>query len=431
MLLGALVACGAPVESMQEAIDALGLEPVTLCVESVARGGIAATRVLVGTAETPASRNWAEIRELLTTRLPGALAATAGAVFERLARAEAQVHGESPEQVHFHEVGALDAIADVVGVVTGLQALGVGQAGCAGLALGGGTADSAHGTLPVPAPAVLAILQAVAAPVWIGGEVELTTPTGAALLATTVGSWGVSPPLIPTAHGYGAGSRDRPGTANVVGLVVGEPLPTEPAAAGTEPGAHEWAVTEANVDDLDPRLWPGVLAALLAAGAVDAWLTPVLMKKGRPAHTVHALAPAPALAQVRSTLYRETSTIGLRSYPVAKHALARAFDTVEVSGLPVRVKLAWLDGQLVSTNPEFDDVLAAADRLGLGARDVLAAANLAAQQRARRSVGGDRGQEADHAGGLAVASPQHGGDQVEGDSTGRPVHPDDPPGEAG
>jgi uncharacterized protein (TIGR00299 family) protein len=372
MLLGALLDAGAPLAAIRRAVDSLGVERIELDTERVTRGGIRATRVHVRTAEAVGGRDLAAVRALLDqAELAGPVRQRAGSVFELLADAEAAVHGVSPAEVHFHEVGALDALADVVGVLTGLHELGIERSGCTGLALGGGTAGSGHGELPVPVPAVLAILASVGAPVSVGGEMELTTPTGAALLASTVEQWGISPQLAVTGHGYGAGSRERAGPANVAGLVVGEPV-DGPAGEG------DWLVTEANVDDLDPRLWPGVLAGLLGAGAVDAWLSPILMKKGRPAHTVHALSPAPAAPVLRALLYRETSTIGVRSFPVAKHALDREFATVQVAGAPVRIKLARLDGRPVSATPEFEEVAAAAAAAGRGVREVLAEANAAA-----------------------------------------------------
>jgi uncharacterized protein (DUF111 family) len=221
----------------------------------------------------------------------------------------------------------------------------------------------------VPAPAVVELLRGVPT---FGGpvDVELTTPTGAALLAVHATGWGVLPPMRVAAQGFGAGSRDLPGHPNVTRLVTGE-------ATGPV-GGPAALLLETNVDDLDPRLWPGVLEALLEAGASDAWLTPILMKKGRPAHTLHVLvAPEHAVAARRIVL-THTSAIGLRECAVAKHALPRRTTSVDVDGHRVRVKLAMLDDHVVNAQPEFDDVAAAARALGMPAKTVLARAVAAA-----------------------------------------------------
>jgi hypothetical protein len=243
--------------------------------------------------------------------------------------------------------------------------------------LGSGTTRGAHGPLPVPAPAVLALL--AGAPVLSGPvPLEMTTPTGAALLAATVTAYGPLPPVRLVRSASGAGGRDPHEVANVLRLVLGEPLaepPPGPAAPVTAPAL----VVATNVDDLDPRLWPGVLTALLAAGADDAWLTPILMKKGRPAHTLSVLCPPDRLASVRDAVFRETTTLGLRTTAVGKHALERAERQVDVDGRAVRVKLGLLDGEVVNAMPEWEDVAAAAAALGRPAKQVLRAAQAAAQ----------------------------------------------------
>ncbi|MDQ1670043.1 MAG: pyridinium-3,5-bisthiocarboxylic acid mononucleotide nickel chelatase, partial [Actinomycetota bacterium] len=271
-----------------------------------------------------------------------------------------------------HEVGALDAIADVVGSCAGLHALGVSDATASQVTLGSGMVRSEHGLLPVPAPAVLALLAEADAPVLAGPVArEMCTPTGAALLAATVQSWGGLPPMRVRATGAGAGGRDHDEIPNVLRIVLGEAVPD---SAG---GAEAW-VLEANVDDLDPRLWPGVLAALLEAGASDAWLTPILMKKGRPAHTLSVLTPPEHRDAVRRIVFTESTSIGLREHRVGKHALERETRTLSVDGVDIRVKVALLDGEVVNVVPEYDDVAAAAARLGRPVKSVLAAATAAA-----------------------------------------------------
>jgi len=365
MLLGALVGAGVPLAVLQDAVDAVSPEPVALRAEQVTRAGFAATRVHVEVADSVHHRTWRDVRAMLTDAPPTAVAA-----FERLAVAEGAVHGHDPLDVHFHEVGALDAIADVVGVCAGFAHLGAAQVVVSPVAVGSGSVRGAHGVLPVPPPAVIELLRGV--PSYAGpGVGESCTPTGAALLATLATSWGPQPPLVTDRVGVGAGGRDPETHANVLRMLVGAPTP------GTE-RLEVLEVLEANVDDLDPRVWPAVLEALLGAGARDAWLTPVLMKKGRPAHTLHALVAAPEAEAVRAAFFAQTSTIGVRSTTVQRVALPRAEVEVTVGGRVVRVKVTPSTAQ-----PEYDDVLAAARALDRPVRDVLAEASA----RARDAIG--------------------------------------------
>jgi hypothetical protein len=234
----------------------------------------------------------------------------------------------------------------------------------------------AHGTLPVPPPAVAQLLLGV--PSYAGPDgapaMELCTPTGAALLTTLATGWGPQPSMVTSEVGVGAGGRDPEGHANVLRLLVGSPVRTDEDAGGR---AEELLVLETNVDDLDPRVWPEVISAVLAAGALDAWLTPILMKKGRPAHTFRALVSPVAAARVRGVIFRETSTIGIRTSPVERHALPRERATVRVGGLDVPVKVARLDGVAVNAQPEYDDVVRVAAALDRPVVEVLAEATAA------------------------------------------------------
>ncbi len=375
MFLGALVDAGAPLETMQAAVDAIGVEPIRLAATEVTRQGLAATKVDVHVPRSDVVRTWANIRGLLEQAdLPAPVKERALGVFARLARAEASAHRVSPEQVHFHEVGALDAVADVVGSCAGLHALGVETASASPVALGSGMVRGEHGMLPVPGPAVLALLSEADAPVYSGDvPYEMCTPTGAALLAATVQSWGGLPLMTVTTSGLGAGTRDLDEVPNVLRVVIGEPADAMRLAA-----PDESLVVSANVDDLDPRLWPEVLGRLLDAGADDAWLVPIAMKTGRPAHTLCVLTDDEHADDVRRIVFTESSTIGLREHRVAKHALARERRTVDVDGVEVRVKVALLNGEVVNASPEFDDVAAAAAKLGRPVKAVLAAASAAA-----------------------------------------------------
>jgi len=369
MLLGALVDVGVPLESVQAAVDALTPEQIRLSAEEVRRGGLRATRVNVETAASTTRRTWADIRALLDAgELDDDVRASATTAFARLAEAEARVHGVAPDGVHFHEVGALDAIADVVGVAAGFAVLGLDALQASPIALGSGSVRTEHGTLPVPPPAVVELLRGVPT---FGGDAtdELATPTGAALLTTFATAWGAQPAMTVRRQGVGAGGRDLAGRPNVVRLLLGDPAPT-PATT---------LVLEANVDDMDPRLWPSVLARMLDAGASDAWLVPIVMKKGRPAHTLSVLVDRDSVEAVRRTFFTETTTIGLRETVVDKRALERADRTVEVDGHLVRVKTATLDGVVVNAQPEYDDVVAAAATTGRPVKAVLADATAAAR----------------------------------------------------
>jgi hypothetical protein len=275
-----------------------------------------------------------------------------------------------PESVHFHEVGALDALADVVGVVAGLVHLGLDRLSASPVTLGSGSARGAHGVVPIPGPAVLELLTGV--PVQAGPvHAEMCTPTGAALVATFVDEWTALPPMRVQRVGVGAGGRDPEELPNVVRLVLGEPA--------AQPAPPTPVVLEANVDDLDPRLWPGVLDTLLAAGASDAWLTPILMKKGRPAHTLSVLCRPDVVPDVQAAVFATTSTIGLRVVPIGKVALERTSSSVEVLGGRVGVKLALSAGRVVNVGVEYEDVAALARESGLPVKEVLRAATAAAE----------------------------------------------------
>lgn len=384
MLLGALTDAGVPLDVMSQAIDAVAPEGVTLRSETVIKAGIAATKVHVEATESHTHRTWRDIRAMLQEASFGGRDRALG-VFQRLATAEAAVHGTTPEDIHFHEVGALDAIADVVGACAGLDHLGLDELVVSPIALGGGTVRAAHGVLAVPGPAVLRLLQGVPS---YGGPVpvELATPTGAALVTEWATSWGDQPPMILRRQAFGAGTRDLPDRANVLRLAVGEAATAtsrepaaeaagEPAETSAEPAeTAAGVILETNVDDLDGRIWPEVLRALLAAGAEDAWLVPILMKKGRSAHTLRVLTNPGHTPQLRRVIFTHTSAIGLREQPIRKHALDRSFTTVQVDGYPVRVKEAYQEQHLLNAQAEWEDVLTTADRLDLPPKVVLARA---------------------------------------------------------
>ena len=371
MLLGTLTDLEAV--SVEDVPRVLGVD-AEIATHTVTRGGIRAISVAVTAAADQPHRRLSDVLDIVERAdLPDAVQQRATAVFRRLATAESRVHGIATEEVAFHEVGAVDAIVDIVGVCLGLERLGLDALVAGPIALGGGRISTAHGVLPVPGPAVLELL-ANSSLVAHGGPVdhELATPTGVALLAELSTASGPMPPIHLDRVGVGAGARDMPAQANVLRLAVGAPA--------LSPASHDadWQVLAANVDDLDPRLWPIVIERCLAAGAADAWVTPIVMKKGRPAHTISALCSSTDVAAVRTVLFAETSTIGVRTSVVTKHALDREWFPVEVDGQAVRVKVARLDGAVVNFSPEFDDAERAAVALGRPVKSILAAASAAA-----------------------------------------------------
>ncbi len=385
MLLGAFLDAGADLGAVNAAVAAVD-DSLSVAVEPAVRHQIAAVKASVyvhgsphpeGPAQhvsaiPPVShmhgRSWRDVRALITAApLAEPVRDRALDVFGRLARAEARAHGTDPDDVHFHEVGALDAIADIVGVCAAVHSLGPDRIVVSPVVVGWGTqVRGSHGAIPVPGPAVIAVLAEVEAPV-MGGPApyEMTTPTGAALVASLADEFGPLPPMRIGRTGVGAGGRDTEEVPNLLRAVVG----TEETASN-----QAEVVYETNVDDLDPRIWPQVLARLLEAGAADAWLTPILMKKGRPAYTLSVLASPAVAAAVRQVMFAETSAIGVRETPVTKHALDRTFGTVEVDGQQIAVKIASHDGTVVNVQPEYDDVVTAANKLGLPVKAVLAAA---------------------------------------------------------
>lgn len=372
MILGALLDAGASEDAVRAALDALPLEGFTLEVGAVTRASLRATKVDVRVSGDHPHRGPREIETMLRdASLPDAVRDRALRVFGLLAAAEARVHGIPPEEVHFHEVGAVDAIVDVVGCAAALESLAPGKVTASPIATGRGIVEVAHGPLPVPAPAVVELLRDV--PMEERGTHELVTPTGAAILREAVTEFGPMPSMTITAAGYGAGTRDT-ALPNVVRVLVGEVVTPRAETSLTQ--------VEANVDDMTPELLPHALESLLAAGAVDAWIVPVLMKKGRPGYVVSALVAAPDRDRVVDVFLRETTTFGVRMHEVERDVLDRSWTEVEVEGHPLRVKTGSRAGAIVTAAPEFDDARRVAKATGMPLRDVYERALRAAREAA-------------------------------------------------
>ena len=365
MAVRSLLDAGADLEEVVAGLAMLSVPGWHIEAGKTTRSGLAATRLIVEVdpEHDVVDRTWGTIRGTIEAAagLPERARRRAQRVFACLASAESAVHGISAEEVHFHEVGGLDALVDVVGTCLALESLDVALVCASPVAVGTGTVRGTHGVLPNPAPAVVQLL--AGAPVHGTGQtVELTTPTGAALLAGLAASFGPLPLMKVTASGYGAGARDLPGTPNVLQVVVGDEGAVGDGMAGHN---QDLVVLEANVDDVTGEVLAHTVEALMVAGALDAWLVPVLAKKGRPGHVVSALAEPGALAGLARVLARETGTLGFRQHHVARWAMARQELEVEVGGHPVRVKVG-----PHRFKAEYDDCARAAARLGLPVAEV-------------------------------------------------------------
>jgi uncharacterized protein (TIGR00299 family) protein len=371
MALGSLIDAGADLDDVRELCERLPIEGWKLEAEPVLRAGLAATKVHVHTVETSVVRTFGHISGLIEeARLPTRVRWRALGTFRALAEAEGRLHRRPTEQVHFHEVGGLDAIIDVVGTCAALEVLGVDDVQSSAVATGTGMVRAAHGLLPNPAPAVVALLRG--APTYgVDLSGELTTPTGAALLAANVTAWGPMPAMRIRATGYGAGSRDLDGRPNVTQVVVGDVLARPDSSGGLAEG-QPVILLETNIDDATGETLAYAVSTLMEAGALDAWITPIVMKKGRPAHTVSALADPALAAQVAQVLAAETGTLGVRGRTIERWPSTRGFGEVTVDGVPVRVKVS--PGRV---KVEHDDAVRAARRLGRPLREVVTAAEAA------------------------------------------------------
>lgn len=323
-------------------------------------------------AEQHRHRDYAEIRRLLSrAKLDADAKALAEDIFARLAEVEAMLHGSSIDRVSFHEVGAFDSIADIVGMAAAIAWLAPSAIGSSPPVVGTGVVRTAHGIVPVPAPATAALL--VGIPMIPEGPGELTTPTGAAFLAAVVDTFGPPPPMNLAAVGYGAGTRVVPDRANVLRVMLGRTIGQPLAAA-----ADDVMLVESNIDDMNGQLFAALADSLRAAGAVDVWATPILMKKGRPAQQISALVPPEELAAVQRAFFLNSTTLGVRISRVARATLPRSLEQVQTPFGVISVKVAGLDGQAIGAQPEYDDCQRAAAAAGVTVRQVWTAALVAA-----------------------------------------------------
>jgi pyridinium-3,5-bisthiocarboxylic acid mononucleotide nickel chelatase len=364
MTVGALLDAGADFPALEAALASLGTG-AAVRAEKTKRKGITATKFHVDGGEQKAHRHLHHITKMIdSAQLPERAKQMSHAVFQKLAEAEAKVHGTGIEKVHFHEVGAVDSICDIVGACFCLDNLGVESIAASAINTGSGTVKTEHGILPVPAPATAELL--AGKPIYARGpEMELTTPTGAAILATLAAQFGPMPPMTITAAGYGAGDRDFPEQANVVRVLIGD------AKQATE--AVTISVIETNLDDVSPQVLGYAVDRLLEAGALDVTLTPIYMKKNRPGTLLTVLAKPELQEALAVLVLRETSALGLRISAVERRVEERRWVEVETPHGKVRVKVGGSGGFA----PEFEDCRKLAAERGVPLKDVLAEANFA------------------------------------------------------
>ena len=379
MILGALLDAGLPEATLREGLAGLGLDDFDLKCHHVLKNGFSATKVDVLVADDVPARHLSEIEAIITkSSLSPGIKERATAIFRRLGEAEAGIHDTSLDQVHLHELGGVDTIVDVVGALVCLEALGIERVYASPLPMGRGFVRGDHGSIPLPAPATLALLTQGGASgegiplVGVDLEVELVTPTGAVLLSSLATAFGPIPPMTLAAVGYGAGGRDLP-IPNVLRLLVGERATPDGAIAET------LTSLETNVDDLNPEIYDYVMARLFDAGALDVFLSPIQMKKNRPATLVRVLCQPADADALMAILFAETSTLGVRQQLVTRHCLARTTHTVETPYGSVRVKVASLGDGQVKAAPEYEDCRRLAKASGVPLREVYRAAEEAAK----------------------------------------------------
>lgn len=378
MILGAMVAAGVDPCALEAQLSLLGIHEYKIEVEIVDRSGISATYVRVLTAPELAHRHLSDILTIINdSRLTESVKLRAAKIFSRLAEAEANVHNVTVEDVHFHEVGALDAIIDVVGASICFDLLGIERFVCSALHVGSGTVNMSHGRFPVPPPAVTELLKGV--PVYSTDvEGELVTPTGAAIITAVCSEFGALPKMTLERVGYGAGTRQYEKFPNALRILIG----TEEIKSGQE---ELLCMVETNVDDLSPQVLGYVMERALELGALECYFTPIQMKKNRPGIMLSILCPPAEREGLSQLLFTETTTLGVRTYEVERHALDRETFSVETQYGPIDVKVARMNGRVVNEMPEYEQCRQAARNANVPLRKV--------EQAARLAFAGTKGQD--------------------------------------
>jgi uncharacterized protein (TIGR00299 family) protein len=381
MTLGALVAAGADAHALKERLALLDLEGYEIEFETVDRSGVSATRAVVNvTKDEKPHRHLRDVLAIINgSRLGDSVKERASKIFTRLAEAEARVHNVAVERIHFHEVGAVDAIVDVVGACIGFELLGVERFKASALHVGSGTVEMEHGRFPVPPPAVAELLRG-AAVYSTDVKGELVTPTGAAIVATLCENFGPLPPMRVASTGYGAGTREYEKFPNVLRVIVGETENATGVAVVEEAGGgvdEELTIVETNLDDVSPQVLGHLMEQAFSLGALDCYFTNVQMKKGRPGVLVSILCLPRDREALMRLLFEETPTLGVRSYEVRRRALERESVTVETEFGRIAVKVGRMSGRVLSAMPEYEECRAAALRAGIALRVVQDAARAA------------------------------------------------------
>jgi uncharacterized protein (TIGR00299 family) protein len=364
MTLGALVDAGVGIDVLCSELEKLNLPGYEITALKVMRSGVSATKVhvCVEEKEQPA-RHLSDIRKIIeASTLSSSIKQKSILIFERLAEAEAKVHGTTPDKVHFHEVGAVDAIVDIVGSVIGFEKLGITTMAASPVNLGAGTIKSAHGTLPVPAPATAELLKGIPS---YGSSIpfELTTPTGAVILSTLASSFGPMPQMSVKQIGHGAGNKDIHGQPNVLRIMVGEPV------ADYEEDTS--IVIETNIDDMNPQVYDYLIEKLMKQGAQDVYLTPIIMKKGRPAILLSVLTDRTKTDALLDVLFRETTSIGVRIQEVGRKKLIREIRVVDTAYGKIRVKVSKRGEEVLTATPEYEDCRKIAEEKQVPLKQVL------------------------------------------------------------
>lgn len=375
MIVGALLDAGVDFDSLRLALDSLNVPELSIQAGKIRKHGIMATQFRVHARHEHIHRHLSDVTAIISeSSLPAPVKQAAIATFERIALCEAQIHGTTAEEVHFHEVGAIDSIADIVAAHWAMHALAVDRVVASPLNLGSGTVEMAHGVLPVPAPATVALLHGVPC---YGSDVpgELVTPTGAALIAQFAQLYGPAPAMRIVATGYGSGTRDLPGRANVLRVIIGE---SNEAPRAPLPDSETITVVEANVDDMNPELFPSVIADVLAKGARDAFLTPILGKKGRPAYLITVLCDEDRLPEIIPAIFFSSTTFGIRMRQEHRFCLERQFRLVQTPWGTVQVKVGRYGNTITALSPEFEDCRRLAEANGVSVLAVYELAHAAA-----------------------------------------------------